>query len=221
MSFFVILDIGVLVSGVTYAAAVIPFLVGTLYIVQRYYLRTSRQIRHLDLEAKTPLYTLFTETSAGLEHIRCFGWQEKFIARNAKLLRSSQKPLYHMFALQRWLGLVMDMLALGLALTVVSLVIKLRRIATPAGFGLTFLNIITIGAAMTSLVKRWTEMETSLGAIERLRSFIKKTPVEKDKTAFAPVPESWPQRGHIVMDDVSVKYQYVAKMSDVADAKNN
>lgn len=32
-----------------------PFLVGVLYLLQRYYLRTSRQLRYLELEAKSPL----------------------------------------------------------------------------------------------------------------------------------------------------------------------
>lgn len=32
-----------------------PFLGALLYIVQKFYLRTSRQLRLLDLEAKSPL----------------------------------------------------------------------------------------------------------------------------------------------------------------------
>jgi hypothetical protein len=32
-----------------------PFLAALLYFVQRFYLRTSRQLRFLDLETKSPL----------------------------------------------------------------------------------------------------------------------------------------------------------------------
>jgi len=32
-----------------------PILLGLLYVVQKVYLRTSRQLRFLDLEAKAPL----------------------------------------------------------------------------------------------------------------------------------------------------------------------
>lgn len=207
VSFLIILDICVLVSGVSYAAIAIPLILGSLYIVRKYYLRTSRQIRYLDLEAKTPLYTLFTETASGLEHIRCFGWQSSYKARNNVLLEISQKPFYHMYSIQRWLALVMDMLALVLAVAVATLVLKLRQITTPAGFGLTFLNIITIGAAMTGFIKRWSEMETSLGAIARLRSFLKTTPTEKHQGDFQEVAEDWPQQGHIVMNHVSASYR--------------
>lgn len=38
-----------------YMAISYPFLCILMYIVQRFYLRTSRQLRLLDLEAKSPL----------------------------------------------------------------------------------------------------------------------------------------------------------------------
>jgi ABC-type multidrug transport system fused ATPase/permease subunit len=43
-----------LVSSV-YLAIAYPFLAAILYVVGRFYLRTSRQLRLLDLEAKSPL----------------------------------------------------------------------------------------------------------------------------------------------------------------------
>lgn len=38
-----------------YFAATIPAVVGIVYLLQKFYLRTSRQVRLLDLEAKSPL----------------------------------------------------------------------------------------------------------------------------------------------------------------------
>jgi len=49
---------------------IIPAVIIGLFLIQRYYLRTSRQIRLLDLENRSPLYQLFTETTEGLETIR-------------------------------------------------------------------------------------------------------------------------------------------------------
>ncbi|KAL8695796.1 MAG: hypothetical protein Q9224_003154, partial [Gallowayella concinna] len=49
-----------------YAAISFPIWFIALYFVQKYYLRTSRQLRFLDLEAKSPLYSQFTEMMAGL-----------------------------------------------------------------------------------------------------------------------------------------------------------
>lgn len=44
------------------------------YYLQRGYLRTSRQLRFLDLEEKAPAHSQFLETLAGLPTIRAFGW---------------------------------------------------------------------------------------------------------------------------------------------------
>jgi hypothetical protein len=45
----------VVASASPYLAVGYPFLIGILYWTQKVYLRTSRQIRLLDLEAKSPL----------------------------------------------------------------------------------------------------------------------------------------------------------------------
>ena len=46
---------GVIASSSPYIIIAYPFIVAVLYTVQRFYLRTSRQLRLLDLEAKSPL----------------------------------------------------------------------------------------------------------------------------------------------------------------------
>ncbi|KAL1981835.1 hypothetical protein VTN96DRAFT_2080 [Rasamsonia emersonii] len=55
-----------------YLAVCVPFLAVVLSFVQLYYLRTSRQVRLLDIEAKAPLYTHFLETVRGISTVRAF-----------------------------------------------------------------------------------------------------------------------------------------------------
>jgi ATP-binding cassette subfamily C (CFTR/MRP) protein 1 len=50
-----------------------------ILVLQKYYLRTSRQMRLLDLEAKSPLYSHFLESLTGLVEIRAFGWSDSFL----------------------------------------------------------------------------------------------------------------------------------------------
>jgi hypothetical protein len=45
----------VMLTSSPYLAISYPFLAGLLYVLQKFYLRTSRQLRLLDLEAKSPL----------------------------------------------------------------------------------------------------------------------------------------------------------------------
>jgi ATP-binding cassette subfamily C (CFTR/MRP) protein 1 len=58
-----------------FVAAFMPAAVIVLYLLQRFYLRSSRQIRLLDLEAKSPMDTHFLETLSGLYNHRAFNWQ--------------------------------------------------------------------------------------------------------------------------------------------------
>lgn len=58
-----------------YIALSFPFLLAVFYYIQKYYLRTSRQLRFMDLEAKSPFYTQFIESLSGLAMLRAFDWQ--------------------------------------------------------------------------------------------------------------------------------------------------
>lgn len=48
-------QMAVILAAAPYFAVTFPFLAALLYILQKFYLRTSRQLRLLDLEAKSPL----------------------------------------------------------------------------------------------------------------------------------------------------------------------
>lgn len=94
--FNVIAGTALIASGATYVAAIIPLCMLVIYFIQKYYLHTSRQMRHLDLEAKSPLYRLFTETAAGITTIRAFGWSKEMSTENLRQLDHSQRPYYMM-----------------------------------------------------------------------------------------------------------------------------
>src|SRR4051812_30954597 len=114
-----------------YAAVAFPIILLALYFIQRFYLRTSRQLRFLDLEAKSPLYSQFMEILQGLATVRAFGWQSALEDKNRDLLDESQKPFYLLFAVQRWLTLVLDLIVAATAFMLIILVVKLRGTISP------------------------------------------------------------------------------------------
>jgi ATP-binding cassette, subfamily C (CFTR/MRP), member 1 len=65
-----------------------PIILTLFYVVQKFYLRTSRQLRFLDLEAKSPLYTNFLETLSGLATIRAFGWTKQNLGPQLQVVGS-------------------------------------------------------------------------------------------------------------------------------------
>lgn len=122
--------IALISTGSSYMATTIPLVLLVLYVVQNVYLKTSRQLRFLDLEAKSPLYSHFVETLNGLVTIRAFGWQRHEIEQNKLLLDRSQRPYYMLSCVQRWLALVMDLLVAGIAVTLMTLAVNLRGVTS-------------------------------------------------------------------------------------------
>lgn len=199
------MQIAVIVSGSILMIGVLAPTIAIAYAVQYGYLRTSRQLRHLDLEAKTPLYTQATETSDGLLYIRAFGWQEYKLRRGFERLDASQKPFYVLYSLQRWLGLVLDLLAAAIALILAAIALKLRGITSEAAFGLSFYHAIDFSRILTTVIRSWTHLETTVGAISRLRSFILDTPAEPERGMIP--PKSWPRCGKIQLQRVTSRYR--------------
>ncbi|XWW94587.1 hypothetical protein V2A60_002532 [Cordyceps javanica] len=203
--FLVVIDVGIISAGAKYMAFAVPFLFLILFLLQKYYLRTSRQLRFMDLEAKSPLYTHFTETARGLLHIRGLRREANFTARLHTLLNNSQKPNYYLIAVQQWLTAAMDCIGMLLGISLVALASKFGD-SSPSGTGLALLNLITFSEQLTFFMNDWTGLETSLGAIARLDSFVKHTPVEKDAADAATPPPTWPEDGTIEFRGVDVGY---------------
>ncbi|KAK0627622.1 P-loop containing nucleoside triphosphate hydrolase protein [Immersiella caudata] len=196
----------IIVSGAQYAAAMIPLLFVALFFLQKVYLRTSRQMRFLDIEAKSPLYTHFTETLAGAMTIRAFGWEQAFLDENQRRLDVSQKPFYLMYCLQRWLTVVLDLLVAGMAIVLVSFAVLFTWTSSSSAIGLAFLNIVGFSQSLMALVQFWTQLEMSLGAIARIRSFVADTPSESLPSESHPPPPGWPTAGAITLSNITASY---------------
>lgn len=196
-------------AGAKYAGLLLPFVIILLYYLQLFYLRTSRQMRILDLEAKTPLYTKLSETSAGLEHIRAFGWQEKVLAESLELLDDSQRPFYYMYCIQRWLTLVLQIFAAIVATILVAIALNWKETATQPGLGVALISCLDYSSLLGRFIARWVTIETSLGAVARLRTFVRTTPTEEDQADAQMPPPEWPQKGQVEFKDVVVKYRFV------------
>ncbi len=175
--------------------------------IQRFYLRTSRQLRLLDIEMKAQLYSSITETSDGLVTIRAFGSQEWFRKANRKHLDRSQRPMYLLYTVQRWLTLVLELLVAGIAVVLVGLASWPKIPINPGIIGVALVNLIAFSQSLTSLVKSWVALETSIGAIMRVKNFAKNTESEgPDPSAFGG-PKCWSPSALVSFNALSATYR--------------
>lgn len=200
-----IIGMGALLAASSpWLALAYPGLIGILWVLQHFYLRTSRQVRLLDLEAKSPLYSHFIDTAKGIATIRAFGWVRHSIARNAVLLDRSQRAVYMLAMIQRWLHLALSVIVMVTATVMVALMTQLRTGAAISGASL--VTLMTLSQSLIDVVRFYTSFETSIGAVSRLRAF-SETTVSEERPGVDTVPaETWPHAGHISVNSVWASY---------------
>ena len=196
-----------------YLAASVPVLGVVLFFIQSYYLRTSRQVRLLDIEAKAPLYTHFLETIHGISSIRAFNWGLQLRDKSHSLLNRSQRPVYMLYSIQQWLILVLDLTVGAIAVILIAMVTSLKDRFNAASIGVALNILLTLNQTLANALKMWTMTETSIGAVTRVQRFIEDTPSEERGMAssIAPqLPHDWPCYGEVKFTDVTAGYEYVS-----------
>lgn len=193
-------------SSTGYIAASFPFLVAVFVYIQRGYLRTSRQLRLLDLEQKAPVYTQFLETLSGLPTVRAFGWSAAALGLNHELVDRSQQPFYLLLMVQQWLTLVLNLVTAALAVLIVGLAVRLRGSVSVGLTAVSLIQLITLAENLKILIQFWTSLETSIGAVARIKNFSEETPDERLPGEDQQPPRDWPSRGGIEMRDLSAGY---------------
>ncbi|KAF4629350.1 hypothetical protein G7Y89_g8798 [Cudoniella acicularis] len=205
-SFMAVAEAILISIGAKYVGVILPLIIGILYILQKVYLRTSRQLRLLDLETKSPLYSHSTETLSGLTTIRAFGWQEQSAEKNRRLSDNSQKPYYLLYCIQRWLNLVLDLILAGIAVVLIAFATKMRGTTNAGTLGIALVNILQFNTTLSFLIRKWTQLETSIGAVARVKVFEATTLSENRPEEINICPLSWPSRGKIEFKDVTTSY---------------
>ncbi|KAJ5085777.1 P-loop containing nucleoside triphosphate hydrolase protein [Penicillium argentinense] len=202
-----IVEVFLIFIGSSYVTiAVIPFCILTVTYVARYYIRTSRQLRLLEIEAKAPLFSQFLEALSSLPSIRAYGWNGHYRTQNRIALDISQRPFYTLYCIQRWLSLVLDLIVAGIAVTVIAIAMSMRGRSELNLFGIALFNIVGFSATLQSLVTEWTGLETSIGAVSRIKSYVQNAAAEDLEGEDGVVPGFWPLNGKVEFIGVSASY---------------
>ncbi|KAM3481718.1 hypothetical protein MY5147_000515 [Beauveria neobassiana] len=205
-AFSIIIKTVIIASGASYFVAILPVVVFALYRLQRFYFKTSRQLRKLDVEAKTPLLKRFEETAEGILYMRAFRWLKADTRISFGLLNISQRAFFYLYYFQQWLVVALGLLTSCIAVCFVSYVVFFPHTTTEAAIGLSLLTLSQFSWTLERLFEVVTLLDTSAGALERLRTFLQRTPQEPDPEVTA-APPLWPSAGNIELVDVTANYE--------------
>lgn len=127
------------------------------------------------------------------------------LKKNAHLVNNSQRPAYLLVMVQQWLNFVLDIVVMIMAAVLTTLAVRLH---SSSGFtGASLVTLMSFGENLSGIVIFYTKLETSIGAIARLKTFNETvTPEDKDEEDVIP-PSQWPQSGSICLNGVSASYR--------------
>ncbi|KAG9085879.1 hypothetical protein FS749_004046, partial [Ceratobasidium sp. UAMH 11750] len=184
-----------------------PIFVLFYWLLLKFYLATSTQLQQLESASKSPLYTTFGTTIAGLETIRAYGVQTHFGNRSDKYLNASQGPFHYRFAGMRFLRTSLTLVTLFIAVGLSCLAVGLRS-ATSAGFlGIALTNMTRISQLLSFMLMNWAEAENGAVAVERIYEIATLEPEpDHGRLRIDTDKEAWPMHGSIVLDKYSMRY---------------
>ena len=107
--------------------------------------------------------------------------------------------------IQQWLTLVLDLVVMVLAVILTTLAVRFNF---NIGFiGASLVTLMNFAQSLTGIIIHYTRLETSIGAVARLKTFNDNVrPEDRDEENIVP-PEQWPQSGMIELNGVSASYK--------------
>ncbi|XP_044159188.1 multidrug resistance-associated protein 1-like [Bufo gargarizans] len=203
-----VVEILLVITIATPFAAVAFIPLGLLYFfLQRFYVASSRQLKRLDAVSKSPLYTHFNETLQGVNVIRAFREQDRFIQDGNLRLNTNHRFYFSSFVANRWLSVRCDLLSNVIVFTVAIVGVLCRESISPGLVGLAIVNSLGLTGVLKEAVHTITDMETNSVSLERVKEYCDVEPeapwTSEDDSALA----EWPHAGRIEFQNYGLRYR--------------
>ncbi|CAK8684757.1 unnamed protein product [Clavelina lepadiformis] len=207
-TFFMVISTFVVVTYSTpiFAAVIVPVLI-LYWFVQRFYVRTSRQLKRLESISRSPIYSHFSETLSGATTIRAYGLQTAFIKQNEIKVDTNQTAYYPNFVSNRWLSVRLQIVGnlIVLFAAIFAVVEKGTINAGIVGLSISYASQVT--QILTWIVRSASEIETNIVAVERVEEYAnvkQEAPLEVEDSK---PDDSWPHSGEINFLNYSTRYR--------------
>jgi ABC-type multidrug transport system fused ATPase/permease subunit len=77
-----------------------------------------------------------------------------------------------------------------------------------AGFmGIALVNIVQLSISIKAFLSNWTQLEISIGAVSRIRSFVLDAPSSDGDGTEIVLHTRWPEKGQVEFQDVTAQYE--------------
>ncbi|RQM25345.1 hypothetical protein B5M09_011194 [Aphanomyces astaci] len=215
-TFSFITTIGMVVYATPWFTVLLPPLAGFYYVSQRYYIRTSRELKRLDSISRSPVVALMTETLEGIPTIRAFSAEPQFTTRNHYLLDQNQRAYFLSVSTNSWLSLRLELA--GAVVTASAALFAVLNHDT-AQAGVAFAGLAGVALSCTLNVTQnlnWTvqlisTIQTQMVSVERIHAYTTmqvEADLDSDPIKTLELEHAkWPSQGKLTFKDVDLRYR--------------
>ncbi|KAL4784625.1 P-loop containing nucleoside triphosphate hydrolase protein [Aspergillus varians] len=193
-----------------------PFLIfviplGWIYFsYQKYYLRTSRELKRLDSVTRSPIFAHFQESLGGISTIRAYRQEERFTQENEWRMDANLRAYFPSISANRWLAVRLEFIGsiIILASALLSIVSVASGTRLSAGMvGLAMSYALQITQSLNWIVRQTVEVETNIVSVERVLEYAS-LPSEAPDVIFKKRPAiGWPAQGAVSFQNYSTRYR--------------
>lgn len=188
---------------------IVPMFVLYARLAKRY-LPATRDLRRLDAAARSPIFSHFSETMAGVSTIRAMQQQEHALSVNISKLESQMEAYYLSNTAARWLSLRLQFNGTILVGAVCILGIAMstdgRISAGMVGLAITYAMKLT--DTLNQVNRESADRETQMVSVERVHHYT--TDVPQEPPLIVPgqsLPPFWPSRGEVKVENITMRYR--------------
>jgi ATP-binding cassette subfamily C (CFTR/MRP) protein 1 len=193
--------------------AFLIFVIPLFYIYlsyQKYYLRTSRELKRLDSVTRSPIFAHFQESLGGISTIRAYQQQARFLLENEWRMDANLRAYFPSISANRWLAVRLEFI--GSIIILASAGLAILSVASgarisPGMVGLAMSYALQITQSLNWIVRQTVEVETNIVSVERVLEYAN-LPSEAPDVIFKRRPAiGWPAQGVVSFNDYSTRYR--------------
>ncbi|KAK5988916.1 Metal resistance protein YCF1 [Cladobotryum mycophilum] len=197
------------VSTPAFVSLIIPLAL-TYYWIQRYYLRTSRELKRLDSVSRSPIYAHFQESLGGVTTIRAYRQNDRFHLENEWRIDANLRAFFPSISANRWLAVRLEFI--GAVVILAAAGFAIISVASHSGLGagavgLAMSYALQITTSLNWIVRQTVEVETNIVSVERVLEYARLPSEAPETIPNRRPPGGWPAKGEVDFKDYSTRYR--------------
>ncbi|KAI6234102.1 hypothetical protein M3Y99_00844400 [Aphelenchoides fujianensis] len=175
---------------------------GNAGCLQKFYVPTSRQLRRLESNFRSPIYSHFSESIQGASTIRAFQKMDDFVLLSNERVDRFIRVKYLSLIANRWLGIRLELLGNLVTFFAAPLCRPLQRVRI-RGLGRPGRSF----GQLRDELRQVSELETNIVSVERLKEY-SEVDSEAPWVIEGKRPSSgWPAKGGVVLENYATRYR--------------